>query len=531
MPSLISKNKSLIYYLALLLIIIFAYPVLFYPLGRDHAISAYTGMIINEGGVPFKDAWEQKPPLLYFLYSLAFILFGESMKSIRIFDLLCTIATIALLRQFGKCLFGETVGVVTGIFYGMLYLFTNDFWTLSNADGFLMLPTVGALYTCCIAQERNKRLLFLLSGVFIGCVIMIKFTGVVVAAPVFLYLFIMALGGKGGRIRKFLLDSSFIILGIFLVSLAFIFYLFKNQVLDELIYTLFVFNPIYAKHALQLKEKLYADLTIMGFCRKNLLVALPAVFALLRVNVRRPSPKEVLMVSWLAVSLAGVYIQWRFFIYHWLPVLGPLSLLGAYGICKVFTQPLYLAKVRFFAEAKNQFLVLVIVLLAFLTFKPYMRQCLDFYQYKTGSISRWEYFNNYFGKYNQGDFSFLADEEVAEYLKAHTKSDDYIFIWGFGTLVYFLADRKSPSRFIFPICLMAKGHPRYEKWRKELIHDLTVKKPHYIIVLEKDALSWVTGLKGDSLENLKNFPELNQVIENEYSFEKTIEHFHLYKLK
>ena len=171
MPGITSKNENLIYYLALLVIVFFAYPVLFYPLGRDHAISAYTGMSINDGGIPFKDAWEQKPPLLYFLYSLAFILFGESMKSIRIFDLLYTIATIALLRQFGKFLFGETVGIVAGIFYGMLYLFTNDFWTLSNADGFLMLPTVGALYTCCIAQERDKRLLSC-SAVFLSDVLL-----------------------------------------------------------------------------------------------------------------------------------------------------------------------------------------------------------------------------------------------------------------------------------------------------------------------------------------------------------------------
>ena len=40
-----------------------------------------------------------------------------------------------------------------------------------------------------------------------------------------------------------------------------------------------------------------------------------------------------------------------------------------------------------------------------------------------------------------------------------------------------------------------------------------------------------TGVKGDSLETIKNFPELTQLIEKQYKFEKTIEHFHLYRIK
>jgi hypothetical protein len=172
-----------------------------------------------------------------------------------------------------------------------------------------------------------------------------------------------------------------------------------------------------------------------------------------------------------------------------------------------------------------------LIALAFNTFKPYTRHVFDFYRYTKGNISKEDYYNSYFGKYNYKDFSFLADEEVAEYLKAHTQDTDYIFIWGFGTLIYFLSDRSSPSRFIFPNALLTSSHPKYGEWRRELIRDLIGKKPVYILVVEQDALPWVTGVKGDSLENLKYFPELNHLLEHNYYLETIIEHFHLYRLR
>src|SRR4030042_3834333 len=105
-------RKLLIFYLSLLLVFLFSYPIIYYPLGRDHAISAYIGKAINEGGIPFKDGWEQKPPLVYYLYSLAFILFGESMEGIRLFDLLYTFCTIMVLYRLGTFLFGMPVGML-----------------------------------------------------------------------------------------------------------------------------------------------------------------------------------------------------------------------------------------------------------------------------------------------------------------------------------------------------------------------------------------------------------------------------------
>jgi len=56
-----AARKYLIFGLSLVLLFLLSYPIIYYPLGRDHAISAYIGKVINEGGVPFKDGWSRNP--------------------------------------------------------------------------------------------------------------------------------------------------------------------------------------------------------------------------------------------------------------------------------------------------------------------------------------------------------------------------------------------------------------------------------------------------------------------------------------
>lgn len=65
-----------------------ALPTLLYPMTRDQGIYAYIGDFMLHGGVPFRDAWELKPPAVYFTYAAAFVLFGRSELGVRLFDVL-----------------------------------------------------------------------------------------------------------------------------------------------------------------------------------------------------------------------------------------------------------------------------------------------------------------------------------------------------------------------------------------------------------------------------------------------------------
>ena len=63
-------------------------PSLFYPLSPDHGIIGTVGSSILAGGVPYKDAWDFKPPAVFFLFALSAALLGKHMIVIRVVDLI-----------------------------------------------------------------------------------------------------------------------------------------------------------------------------------------------------------------------------------------------------------------------------------------------------------------------------------------------------------------------------------------------------------------------------------------------------------
>ena len=71
-------------------------PRLFYlnvPFERDEGAYAYVSDTIDRGGLPYVDAFDHKPPIIYYIYNLSFKLFGRSIASPRIMAALFLIPT------------------------------------------------------------------------------------------------------------------------------------------------------------------------------------------------------------------------------------------------------------------------------------------------------------------------------------------------------------------------------------------------------------------------------------------------------
>ena len=75
----------------------------FKGLGPDSGVYAYVGSSILHGQLPYRDAWEQKPPLGFYLNALAVWLFGRTPWALWWFDLiwvaLCSVAAFLSSRK------------------------------------------------------------------------------------------------------------------------------------------------------------------------------------------------------------------------------------------------------------------------------------------------------------------------------------------------------------------------------------------------------------------------------------------------
>jgi hypothetical protein len=133
------------------------------------------------------------------------------------------------------------------------------------------------------------------------------------------------------------------------------------------------------------------------------------------------------------------------------------------------------------------------------------------------------------GRTSQADyleeFELLDVVETADYLATRTGEDEPIFVWGHYAMIYYLADRPNPTRFINdpPLSL---PHGRQAEWRQEVMADLTADPPAYIVVATDDTTDFEPQT---SEEQLPNFPALADFMASQYRLETVIGSFELYR--
>jgi hypothetical protein len=71
--------------------------------------------------------------------------------------------------------------------------------------------------------------------------------------------------------------------------------------------------------------------------------------------------------------------------------------------------------------------------------------------------------------------------ETVEYIRNSTSEDDYILVWGAETTVYYLAERESPTRFLYQYPLYVQYGYQSEELIEEFMHDLATHNPVLII--------------------------------------------------
>ena len=61
--------SSRVVLVAAALLVVLRLPSLVQPMGADQSLYAYVGERMRAGGLPYRDAWDQKPPAIHFVYA------------------------------------------------------------------------------------------------------------------------------------------------------------------------------------------------------------------------------------------------------------------------------------------------------------------------------------------------------------------------------------------------------------------------------------------------------------------------------
>src|SRR3989338_2050674 len=120
----------LILTLILFVIFLFRLPSLFEPYWYgDEGIFAAVAANLNQGGVLYQTAWDNKPPMIYLTYAAIFKLFGVSMFWLRLVTLALVLATAVVIYEIAKNILGEK--------RALLPIFIFLFWASENFGKFI----------------------------------------------------------------------------------------------------------------------------------------------------------------------------------------------------------------------------------------------------------------------------------------------------------------------------------------------------------------------------------------------------------
>lgn len=205
------------------------------------------GRSIWDGLVPYRDLYEQKGPVLYFLYAFASLISSDSFFGVFVLE----VVTFGLFLYFSGriaqlCLNGSKLSYLIVAFLAALIPVSPAFSHGSSCEETCLFFLAYGLYSVTLALTENRPLTFwesFINGVFAAAVLYIKFTmmGFYGALAVFVIFWYCT---RPSHLKKLLSTIGGFIAGIVALSLPVYAYFALNGAVDDFI-TVYFHNNLF----------------------------------------------------------------------------------------------------------------------------------------------------------------------------------------------------------------------------------------------------------------------------------------------
>lgn len=156
------------------------------PFERDEGAYAYMADVINSGGMPYLNAFDHKPPLIYYFYQISFKLFGHNLAAPRLLAaIFVAVAGFLVLLLVYRLTRSLTVSVFSCLLLGAVSALPVYTGFCANTEVFTLPFLVGGVLL--LAEDKPSLQQFFWSGLLFGVGIMVKQPVAVVALAVFAY--------------------------------------------------------------------------------------------------------------------------------------------------------------------------------------------------------------------------------------------------------------------------------------------------------------------------------------------------------
>ena len=402
-----------------LLTIVTRLPALLHPLPIDD--EAGYSVIANEivdGGRPYIDAVDRKPPLLFWTYAAVFKVAGKyNWKALHLLSLTWALATMAGLYAIGKQLFDRETGLVAALFYSVFQPWAAYKNLAFNGEIVMNLPIVWAWAIGLRRSSSTWRAELLGAGALLCAGFLFKQPAAIAAVPLGIYLLLPSYRISRGLTRtQSIIQAAILTTGFFGALALFAVVLQEQGILRETIYWTVLDHTI---PYIFWKKGILFTLGFVGACLPLLVGAALAIRD--HGLWAGKNAERVALLGLLAASAVGTAAGARFYEHYYIQLIPPLALLAAPFYAHLWTGRMQ--SPHWLLRPSLTYVWLALTIVAF-------------------SISHW--------------VALAARSEPLEtgrYLLEHSAPTDRIFVWGHKTRIYLDARRRPACRYIlsFPL--------------------------------------------------------------------------------
>jgi len=432
------------------------------PIDSEAMYSVVANEIVN-GGRPYIDAIERKPPLLFWTYAAIFKVAGEfNWKALHIVALVWTLGAMAGLYVIGRELFDRNTGLIAALFYGVFQHWLT--WKNLSFDG-EMLMNLPIIWAWAIAFRRSSSPLrpeLFSAGALLGAAFLLKQPAAIAAVPLGIYLLLPSYRASRRLTRTNAIIQATMLTGGFFAALGLVtIVLWQQGILRDAFYWTIADHDV--PHVFWQKGILIT-LAFLGACLPLVIGAIMASRDQSKIWTERTAERTALF-GLLAASAIGAAAGARFYPHYYVQLIPPLALLAAPYYARLWsrtTQPPH-----WLLRPAVTYAWLALTVIAF-------------------SIEDWS-----------GLAPQRVPSEAGRYLFTHSKPADRIFVWGQSSEIYLDAERRPACRYIttFPLTGKVFGGsiPGFDTrsrilpgaWRN-LEQDFGRHPPTYIVDVQAD---------------------------------------------
>lgn len=290
------------------------------------------GKGLLNGLVPYKDLFEQKGPILYFIYALANIISTKTFFGVYLIEIGTFTIFLLLVRKTLNLFFDDKYTIPSFMVLTFSIIMLNPFGHGGAAEELCLPFFMYSIYSLFkyLKTGSVKKTEIILNGIMAGIVLWIKYTLLGFHFILAATYFFVELANK--KYKEAFRSAIIYLFGMFIVTIPVLLYFFINDGIKELIDVYFIVNMTSYSKIVSTFEKITRAFGLLGL---NLVVNIPfLIFILIPLiyylfkcpKLKVKGSKWIILISFLFMGL-GTFIGGTNYFYYSL-IIAPFMILG-----------------------------------------------------------------------------------------------------------------------------------------------------------------------------------------------------------